>query len=220
MPLIARFHLKETYHKKLQSEVRKKLNKNVSFTAGKDTLIVISVKDSDPGRAADIANAYVDESAQAEFPLGAYFDAAQRRLFFGQQLKDEKDALADAEVALKATQHSTGLLAPAGQAESSDQIGSRIPSRDREPPGSASPGRCFPTPLKRTPKSRVLKREIAAMQAQLSQMEALGVLGSMLEVPGAAGCPKPLSNIYARCGISNTTRHSLNCWQNSGRLLV
>jgi capsule polysaccharide export protein KpsE/RkpR len=42
-------------------------------------------------------------------------EAAQRRLFFEQQLTKEKDSLADAEVELERIEERTGLIAPAGQ---------------------------------------------------------------------------------------------------------
>jgi capsule polysaccharide export protein KpsE/RkpR len=41
--------------------------------------------------------------------------SSQRRLFFGEQLAKEKDALEDAEVDLKKTEEQSGLIAPTGQ---------------------------------------------------------------------------------------------------------
>jgi uncharacterized protein involved in exopolysaccharide biosynthesis len=48
----------------------------------------------------------------------ALTQSSQRRLFFGDQLAKEKDALEDAEVDLKKTEEQSGLIAPAGQTES------------------------------------------------------------------------------------------------------
>jgi tyrosine-protein kinase Etk/Wzc len=178
--IINRFHLKDVYHAQLQSESRKTLGSKASFASGKDSLITISVKDRDPKRAADIANAYIDELHDQNSRL-ALTDASQRRLFFEQQLVKEKDALANAEVALKATEQSTGLLAPGGQAEvlirSGAQFRAEIASREVQ----LQAMRAFATD--ENPQVQTLKREISALQGQLSQVEANGS-GSKFEVSG------------------------------------
>jgi len=179
--IVARFHLKEVYGKRLLSDARKALGKSASFTSGKDSLITILVKDRDPHRAADIANAYVDELHEQNSRL-ALTDASQRRLFFEQKLNEEKDALANAEIALKATQQSTGLLAPAGQAQvllmSSAQFRAGIASRLVQ----LQAMRSYAT--EENSQMQLLEREIAALQQQLSLVEAKGS-GSKLEVSGS-----------------------------------
>jgi tyrosine-protein kinase Etk/Wzc len=60
-------------------------------------------------RAAEIANAYVEELDKLTNSL-AVTEAAQRRLFFERQLKQAKDDLTEAEIALKLTQEKTGLI--------------------------------------------------------------------------------------------------------------
>jgi tyrosine-protein kinase Etk/Wzc len=114
--LIHRFNLMKIYRSKKLSLARRALQDNSKFLSGKDGLISISVVDHDPGRAAEIANAYVDELYNLNNHL-AISEASQQRLFFGQQLAQEKDRLADAEVALKQTEESTGLIEPAGQTD-------------------------------------------------------------------------------------------------------
>ena len=178
--VVTRFHLKEVYRRKLESEARRVLTSRASFTSGKDSLISISVKDRDPKRAADIANAFVDELHIANSQL-ALNDASQRRLFFEQRLSKEKDALADAEVALKLTQQSTGLITPGGQAEvlirSGAQFRAEIASREVQ----LQAMRSYAT--EENPQVEVLKREIASLQKQLAQVEANGS-GSKFEVSG------------------------------------
>jgi tyrosine-protein kinase Etk/Wzc len=77
-------------------------------------MISITVKDGDPHRAAQIANAYVDElhDINSRLIIG---EASVRRNFFSQQLALEKDRLTDAEIALQQTEESTGAIAPVGQ---------------------------------------------------------------------------------------------------------
>ncbi len=63
-----------------------------------------------------MANAYIDELYRINNRI-AIGGSSQRRLFFDQQLAQEKDKLADAEVALKKTEEATGVIAPTGQME-------------------------------------------------------------------------------------------------------
>lgn len=179
--IITQFHLRDVYGKKLISETRTKLNRNASFTSGKDSLITVSVKDRDPHRAAEIANAFVDELHDQNSRL-ALTDASQRRLFFEQQLSKEKDALSNAEVALKSTQESTGLLVPSGQAEvlirSGAQLRAEIANRQVQLQAVGT----YATDA--SPQVQVLKREISALQGQLNQVEAKGS-GSKFEVSGS-----------------------------------
>jgi uncharacterized protein involved in exopolysaccharide biosynthesis len=63
-----------------------------------------------------MANAYVTELHNLNDHL-AITQASQRRVFFEQQLAQEKDRLADAEVALRKTEESTGAIAPNGQTQ-------------------------------------------------------------------------------------------------------
>lgn len=113
--LIKRFKLQERYESKTLDDARLALDDVVDISNGKkDGLIAIAVSDEDPKFAADLANAYVDELTKLTQTM-AISEASQRRLFFEQQLKQAKDRLADAEVALRKTQEKTGLLQPEGQ---------------------------------------------------------------------------------------------------------
>jgi uncharacterized protein involved in exopolysaccharide biosynthesis len=114
--IIKRFDMIRILRPKRYSDARFAVQKSAKFTAGKDGMISISFTDQDPKRAAAIANAYVDElyAFNNRLALGG---ASQKRLFFEQQLSQEKDRLADAEVALKETEEATGVIAPTGQTE-------------------------------------------------------------------------------------------------------
>jgi len=133
--LVKRFDLQKVYKTKRLSDTEKVLKHRSKFNSGKDTLITISVEDHDPKRAAEIANGYLDVLHDQNGKL-ALTDSAQRRLFFGQQLEREKDALEDAEVELKKTQEQTGLIIPSGQAlaeiQASSNIRAQITSRQVE----------------------------------------------------------------------------------------
>lgn len=115
--LISRFRLKERYEAKTMDDARVALDKASEIADGKkDGLISISVDDRDPEFAAVLANAYVDELTKLTKTM-AVSDASRRRLFYENQLKDSKDKLSDAEVALRKLQEKTGLIQPDGQVQ-------------------------------------------------------------------------------------------------------
>jgi uncharacterized protein involved in exopolysaccharide biosynthesis len=114
--LIDRFNLMALYRELRRSDARNTFEKVTDIENGpKDGLIRISVTDKDPSRAAEMANAYVDEYKKLSATI-AVTEASQRRLFFEQQLVQAKENLADAEEALKRTQQKTGLIQLDGQA--------------------------------------------------------------------------------------------------------
>src|SRR6266446_3158251 len=114
--MIDRFNLTALYREKRKSDARKAFEKVTDIEDGiKDGLIRISVTDKDPRRAAEMANAYVEEYKKFSATI-AVTEASQRRLFFEQQLVQAKENLANAEEALKQTQQKTGLIQLDGQA--------------------------------------------------------------------------------------------------------
>lgn len=108
--LIDRFRLMEVYDEEFRSVTRRTLLTKASITAGKkDGLIVIEVDDHDAQRAAEIANAYVEELRLTTNTL-AIGEAQQRRKFFEQKLEETKTRLTDAQVALQESGFSAGVL--------------------------------------------------------------------------------------------------------------
>ncbi|QNI32360.1 chain length determinant family protein [Alloacidobacterium dinghuense] len=108
--MIQRFGLMDEYHEKYMSTTRKAFESHATVEATtKDNLIHISVEDRNAKRAAEMANAYVEEYRRLSQHL-AIGEAAQRRLFFEQQLEQAKNNLADAEEALKETEQKTGMI--------------------------------------------------------------------------------------------------------------
>jgi tyrosine-protein kinase Etk/Wzc len=112
--LIKRLNLMAAYKTKKLTQARFELAGNSKFVSEKGGMISITVKDEDPHRAAQIANAYVDElhDINSRLIIG---EAGVRRNFFAQQLALEKDRLTDAEIALQETEEKTGAISPTGQ---------------------------------------------------------------------------------------------------------
>jgi uncharacterized protein involved in exopolysaccharide biosynthesis len=124
--MVQRFGLMTEYRKKYMSTARKALEDHVTIEAGtKDNLIHISVDDRDPKRAAEMANAYVDEYRRLSQHL-AISEAGQRRLFFEQQLEQAKDNLGNAEEALKETEQKTGMIELNSQARALIESGAAL----------------------------------------------------------------------------------------------
>jgi tyrosine-protein kinase Etk/Wzc len=108
--MIQRFGLMQEYREKYLSAARKRFESNFAVEGNaKDNLLHISVQDKDPKRAAEMANAWIDQFRRLSQTL-AISEASQRRLFFEQQMEQAKDNLANAEEALKKTQQTTGMI--------------------------------------------------------------------------------------------------------------
>jgi uncharacterized protein involved in exopolysaccharide biosynthesis len=107
--LIERFKLMDRYEAEFKVDARKTLEDNVKIASGKDGLITVSVDDTDPQIAADIANAHVEELTRLMSRL-AVTEAQQRRQFFEGQLAQTQAKLTQAEIALKETGVSSDVL--------------------------------------------------------------------------------------------------------------
>jgi uncharacterized protein involved in exopolysaccharide biosynthesis len=101
--IIERFNLREVYGTKYIDQARRHLASATSISAGiKDGIISIEVEDDDPKRSADIANSFIQELRALTNTI-AVTEAAQRRLFFDNQLKQARDQLTKSEIVLRAS---------------------------------------------------------------------------------------------------------------------
>lgn len=111
--LVDRFDLMRVYDENLRVDTRVTLSDNTRLSLGrKDGLLSIEVDDKDPQRAADLANAYVEELQQLTDKL-TLTEAQQRRAFFEGQMKQVRQRLSEAQQQLQAT----GISANAIKAE-------------------------------------------------------------------------------------------------------
>lgn len=100
--MIEHFKLQSVYDEKLKVDTRRELAENVRIRLSKkDGMISIDVDDTDPKRAADMANHFVVELGRMTDSL-AVTEAQQRRVFFERQLQGSRDRLAKAQQALLA----------------------------------------------------------------------------------------------------------------------
>jgi len=108
--LVDKFKLMDVYKAEYRFQARNALGSNVRIAFGKkDGLITVEVDDKEPQRAADLANAHVDELRRLTSEL-ALTEAQQRRAFFETQLKQTRDRLTLAQQALQSSGFSPGAL--------------------------------------------------------------------------------------------------------------
>jgi len=179
--LIRRFKLQAVYDKKYSSDTRKKLEKASAITAGKDGVIVVMVDDRDPKRAAALANGYVEELQQLTQVL-AVTEASQRRLFFEKQLQQAKQALGDAEIALKKVQEKTGLIQLDAQAAALVKAGSELKAQIAMKEVELGAMRTFTTG--NNPDYIRIEQLLGGLRSQLAKVEAGSVTTSKVPEAG------------------------------------
>jgi tyrosine-protein kinase Etk/Wzc len=190
--IVDRFHLTTRYKAKRKSDARNALKARTKIVAEKSSLISIAVKSHDPKEAAAIANAYV---AQLHLLLShlSVTEAAQRRVFFSQQAEEEKNKLADAEVALETTEQKTGIIQPQGQAQA--VIATIMQLRAQISVSEVELAALRTSATDQNSQVVTLQSQIAGLKAQLSDFEkghpgAAAVAGNVLtpttQVPAAS----------------------------------
>jgi uncharacterized protein involved in exopolysaccharide biosynthesis len=112
--LIQQFDLQHEYHTKDLQAAELTLAAMTKVEVQREGLLRVSVQDADPQRAADLANAYVQQLNVLNHTL-VLTSAGQRRFYLEEEMTKEKDKLADAEVALKQHQETTSGLPPEAQ---------------------------------------------------------------------------------------------------------
>ena len=170
--LINRFDLQKVYGKTRYQDAQKKLQKNSEIIATKEGLISISVTDHDPKRAADLANAYVQELYSLNQNM-AITEASQRRLFYEQQLKAEQDELSAAELALRQVQEKSGLLQPEAQGRTIIASIADLRAQVAAHEVKLRSMRSYAT--ENNPELKRAEAELAGMQGQLAQLERSSV---------------------------------------------
>ena len=120
-PIIDRFRLLDVYSKRYRMDAYKKLDKRVSITAGKkDGIITITVDDKDPKRAAEMANAYVEELGKLTIRMNVN-GAGQNRNFLQARLVSARGDLAKAEENLREFQSKNKAVQVTAQAQATIQ---------------------------------------------------------------------------------------------------
>jgi len=165
--MIERFKLRDPSKEQYMVDVRRSLAGRTKISANlKDGIITIGVDDQDPKRAAEMANAYVEELRNLLQTL-AITEAAQRRLFFETQLNRIKDNLTKSEIALRGSGISEATLKtmPASALEALARIRAQITAQEVRIASMRS------SMTDSNPVFQVALQELAALRAELSKAE-------------------------------------------------
>ncbi len=156
---------------KYPSQVRQRLADATDILLGKDGVITVEVDDLDPKRAADLANAYVDELIKFASVL-AVTEASQRRLFFERQLVLAKDKLANSEVLARQALERDGLVKVDDQGRGMVATINGLRSQITMKEVQIGTMRSFASD--RNPELILAQQELESMKRELAKMEGAG----------------------------------------------
>ena len=177
--LIQRFDLMQIYKEEYASRARRTLEGLTNIIAGKDGIITIEVEDKDAKRAAELANAYVDELFKLTKVL-AVTEASQRRLFFERQFEQARDDLAKAEAAARQAMEKGGLVQVEGQGRAIVETTARLRGQITVKEVQIGAMRTFATD--RNPDLQLAQKELESMKRELARIE--GASGNKVEKQG------------------------------------
>jgi uncharacterized protein involved in exopolysaccharide biosynthesis len=166
--LIAKFNLKKVYGTDSLEKARKELAENTNVVSGKDGIITIDVDDEDQKRVAQLANSYVDELTNLNKVL-AVTEAAKRRLFFQQQLELAKDNLAKAEMTLKSTLDTRGVVSVDTESRAIVETMARLRAQISAKEIELGSMQAFVTTS--NPEYQRIQQELVSSRAELSKLE-------------------------------------------------
>jgi len=141
------------------------------ITSEKDGTITIEVDDKDPKRAAELANAYIDELVKFTSVL-AVTEASQRRLFFERQFAVAKDNLSNAEAAARQALQTGGLVKVDDQGRAMVEVTARLRGQITVKEVQIGAMRTFAAD--RNPDLQLAQQELESMKRELAKMEGAG----------------------------------------------
>jgi uncharacterized protein involved in exopolysaccharide biosynthesis len=167
--IIDRFRLMELYRVRSLEDARKTLSGALEARGDKKSgVITVAVEDRDPKRAADLANAFVEELRNMNKGI-AITEASQRRLFFEEQLSDAKASLIKAEESLKGFQEKTGAIKIDEQAkavvEGIAQLRAQVAAKEVQ----LKVAKTYATP--QNPDIQRIEEELRGLREQVSRLE-------------------------------------------------
>jgi uncharacterized protein involved in exopolysaccharide biosynthesis len=175
--IVGRFDLLNTYRfgllnlgkKRYREDARKRLLELLmAREERKSGVIILTVEDKDPNRAADMANAFVEELKSLAGGL-AISEAGQRRLFFEEQLGQTKVSLARAEEEIKSFQQRTGMFQVDAQARAIIEGIARLRAGIAVKEVEAKVLRSFATA--QNPDLQRVEEEVRALRSELEKLE-------------------------------------------------
>jgi len=173
--LIAKNNLMTRYKAKEQAQAVAVLATRTTVVASKEGMVRVSVEDEDPAMATQLTNGYLQELDKLNQNL-AITAAGQQRKYYEQEMRKEKDALADAEVALEKSQQRTGMIEPQLQAQA--EVGASESTRALLRARQVELGALLQGATVQNPEVIRLKAEIAGLAGQVQAMQTGGGLST------------------------------------------
>jgi tyrosine-protein kinase Etk/Wzc len=166
--MIKRFDLMTLWEAKLESAARERLAGMSVIASGKDSIITIEVTDEDPKRAADIANAYIDELYKLTKSM-ATTEASRRRLLFEQQFKDARVHLANSEMAAKQGLEKGGVVKVDDQGRTMVETSARLRGQVTVKEVQIGAMQSYAAPG--NPELKMAQQELAVLKNELARTE-------------------------------------------------
>lgn len=166
--VVKRFDLPKSYGIESHSAARGELEKRTNVTAGRDGLITVEVDDTDPARAAEIANAYVEELHKLTNVL-AVTESSKRRLFFERQLIQAKDNLAKAESTARMNLEQGGVVKVDDQGRAMVSTTTRLRASISQQEVQIEAMRAYASDS--NPELKLAQSELQAMRNELARIE-------------------------------------------------
>ena len=167
--IVDRFDLLKLYRTRYRQDARQRLLESLSAREDrKNGVISLMVEDKDPKRAAEMANAFVEELKSLAGGL-AITEAGQRRMFFDEQLRHTKESLARAEEEIRDFQQRTGVFQIDAQARAIIDGIARLRAGIAVKEVEARVLRSFATA--QNPDLQRVEEEIRALRAELEKIE-------------------------------------------------
>ena len=165
--LVDRFDLLKVYDEEFRVLARRELDKRTRVTVGRrDSLISIDVEDESPQRAADLANAYIEELKILTSRL-AITDAQHRRMIFEKRVQETMARLAAAQRELQSAGFDESALRAEPKATADQYARMRAEAVGLEVRLQAMQGMLADS----APEVVQAKRQLSALQAQLALKE-------------------------------------------------
>jgi len=167
--VVTRFKLQERYRARHLEDAIEKLRKATEVRALlREGLISVRVEDTDPARAAEMANFYVEQLGRLVAQFGVS-EAGRQRVFLSEQLARAKGQLDTAERALRAFEEQNRAVVLQDQTRAAIDAAARLKAEMMAAEVQLQVIRNFATDA--NPDTVALRRRIEEMKRQLAQMQ-------------------------------------------------
>ncbi len=174
--IVDRFRLKEHYDVQYMDLAIQRLQGATNISVSREGVISVKVEDTDPKRAADMANAYLTILDRMFAKLGTT-EASRQRAFIADRLEKTEKALRHAEESLRRFQENNKAIVVQEQTKAAIEAAAQVKGQIAAAEVQLEVMRAFAT--ENNPQVVQQKRQIEEMKRQLAQMQ----YGRGLELP-------------------------------------